>query len=321
MSARTAVANAGGTPPDVIAAGSEACFHCGEPVPPRGRWLSRLAGAERKMCCAGCQAVADAIVAAGLDDYYRTRTAPAARGFELPAGLALAPATAAKATTPGDLAATAAEALKIYDEPEVQARFVRRDGAVCEANLLVDGIRCGACVWLIEQHLRAQPGVEQVAVNMATERATLRFDPQAAPLSTLLAAAGGIGYRLRPFDAARREQALRKTSRDLFRRLFIAGLGMMQVMMYAFPVYVAEPGDIEPQWDALLRWASLALTLPVILYSAQPFFAGAWRDLRARSPGMDVPVAIALAAAFAASVQATFTGRGEVLLVLLGHAP
>src|SRR5690606_30246398 len=108
-----------------------------------------------------------------------------------------------------------------------------------------------------------------------------------------------------PFDAREREAQIQRTTKALFRRLFIAGLGMMQVMMYAVPVYLAEPGDIEAQWDSLMRWASLLLTLPVMLYSAQPFFAGAWRDLRARSPGMDVPVSIALVAAFAASVHAT----------------
>ncbi|ODT34801.1 MAG: hypothetical protein ABS55_10550 [Lautropia sp. SCN 70-15] len=283
------------------------CFHCGQPVLEPGRWSSRVAGAEQAMCCAGCKAVADAIVAAGLDDYYRTRTELPAPGWQPPTGLTLAPGGA------GDGAPAAAdENLAIYDEPEVQDRFVRREGERCEATLLVEGIRCGACVWLIEQQLRAQPGVEDVSVNMATERATVRYRAVDTPLSSLLAAAGRIGYRLRPFDPARREQALRKTSRDLFRRLFIAGLGMMQVMMYAVPVYLAEPGDIESQWDSLMRWASLVLTLPVILYSAQPFFSGAWRDLKARSPGMDVPVAIALIAAFAASVHATVTGRGEV---------
>jgi len=294
-----------------LASARLACFHCGQPILDPGRWSSRVGGVERPMCCAGCQAVADAIVAAGLDDYYRTRTELPAPGWQPPAGLSLAPGAGADAAgAQGE--AGAGESLAIYDEPEVQARFVRREGERCEATLLVEGIRCGACVWLIEQQLRAQPGVEDVSVNMATERATVRYDDRAAPLSSLLAAAGRIGYRLRPFDPTRREQALRKTSRDLFRRLFIAGLGMMQVMMYAVPVYLAEPGDIEAQWDSLMRWASLALTLPVILYSAQPFFAGAWRDLKARSPGMDVPVAIALVAAFAASLHATVTGRGEV---------
>jgi Cu2+-exporting ATPase len=284
------------------------CFHCGQPVLEPGRWSSRVAGAEQAMCCAGCKAVADAIVAAGLDDYYRTRTELPAPGWQPPTELRLAPDASGTDAAP----TAASENLAIYDEPEVQDRFVRRDGDRCEATLLVEGIRCGACVWLIERQLRAQPGVEDVSVNMATERATVRYRDADAPLSSLLAAAGRIGYRLRPFDPARREQALRKTSRDLFRRLFIAGLGMMQVMMYAVPVYLAEPGDIETQWDSLMRSASLVLTLPVILYSAQPFFAGAWRDLKARSPGMDVPVAIALIAAFAASVHATVTGRGEV---------
>jgi Cu2+-exporting ATPase len=286
------------------------CFHCGEPVLAPGEWTSRVGDADREMCCAGCKAVADAIVAAGLDDYYRTRTELPSPGWRPPAGLSPTglPATAAPGAGHGETT----EALEIYDEPEVQARFVRREGEQCEATLLVEGIRCGACVWLIEQQLRAQPGVASVSVNMATERATVRYDNAATRLSALLGAAGRIGYRLRPFDPKRREQALRQTSRDLFRRLFIAGLGMMQVMMYAVPVYLAEPGDIEAQWDSLMRWASLLLTLPVMLYSAQPFFAGAWRDLRARSPGMDVPVSIALVAAFAASVHATVTGRGEV---------
>jgi P-type Cu2+ transporter len=290
-----------------VAGGLTDCFHCGQPVTEPGRWSSRVGGSQRLMCCAGCQAVAEAIVSAGLDDYYRTRTILPGPGWQPPDGVApREPAATRRAVAPSD------ESLSLYDEPEVQQRFVHRVGDRSETTLLVEGMRCGACVWLIEQQLRRQPGVDAVSVNLASERASLRFDPQRTALSTLLSVAARIGYRLRPFDPARREASLQRTSRDSFRRLFIAGLGMMQVMMYAVPAYLAEPGDIEAQWDSLMRWASLALTLPVVLYSAQPFFAGAWRDLRARSPGMDVPVAIAIAAAFAASVQATVTGRGEV---------
>ncbi|MGN6458192.1 MAG: P-type ATPase, partial [Achromobacter mucicolens] len=100
--------------------------------------------------------------------------------------------------------------------------------------------------------------------------------------------------------------------KTLFRRLFIAGLSMMQVMMYALPVYTAEAGSIEPDMEALMRWASLLLTLPAVLYSAVPFFRGAWGSLRQRSLGMDVPVALGIGVAFAASFIATFKGRGEV---------
>ena len=268
-----------------------ACHHCGEPVDQPGRWTVQIDGAARDMCCAGCQAVASAIVEAGLHHYYRTRSAPAA-------GAALVPPQL--------------QALRVYDEAEVQARFVRQREGEREATLMIDGLRCGACVWLLEQGLRRRPGVTAASVNLATGRATLRWDPAATQLSSLLDAVGQLGYRALPFDARERELQIQRTTRALFRRLFIAGLGMMQVMMYAVPVYVAEPGDIEWQYENLMRWASLALTLPVMLYSASPFFAGAWRDLRARSVGMDVPVVIGLVAAFAASVHATVTGRGDV---------
>jgi Cu2+-exporting ATPase len=105
---------------------------------------------------------------------------------------------------------------------------------------------------------------------------------------------------------------LRKNARQLFKRLFVAGLSMMQVMMYAVPVYFAEAGSIEPDMEQLMRWASLVLTLPAVLYSAQPFFQGAWTDLRQRALGMDVPVALGIGAAFAGSVWFTIAGQGEV---------
>ena len=271
--------------------GAPACYHCGEPVDRPGRWVATVGGSTRDMCCAGCKAVAEAIVAAGLDDYYRTRSAPAAGAAIVPPALA---------------------ALEVYDDAAVQSRFVRSNETGCEATLMIDGLRCGACAWLLEQGLRRNPGVEAASVNLATGRATLRWNPATTRLSSLLDAIGQLGYRALPFDPREREAQIQRTTKSMFRRLFIAGLGMMQVMMYAVPAYVAAPGDIEWQHENLLRWASLLLTLPVMLYSASPFFAGAWRDLRARSVGMDVPVVIGLLAAFVASVRATVVGHGEV---------
>jgi len=268
-----------------------ACFHCGQPVTEPGRWHVRIDGEDRPMCCAGCQAVAQAIVDAGLDDYYRHRAQPAAGPSAVPVEL---------------------EQLRLYDEPEVAQRYVRGDEAACETTLLLDGLRCGACVWLIERTLAAQPGVTSASVNFATERAVVRWDPEKTRLSQLLSRIAAIGYRALPYDARQREAQLARGTRQIIRRLFVAGIGMMQVMMYALPVYMADTGEVEPEFRQLMRWASLLLTLPVMLYSAQPFFSGALRDLRARSLGMDVPVALGLAAAFAASTWSTVSGHGEV---------
>lgn len=269
--------------------GSVACWHCGEAVSRHGHWPVVIDGIERETCCAGCQAVAQSIGGAGLSDYYRVRDRPALPQTEGP-----------------DID------VRLYDEPDVAARFIRRSGAQCEATLLVDGMRCGACVWLLEQTLRRVPGVTDVRINLGSERAQLSWDADRTTLSQLIDSARRIGYTLLPHDREAREAQVAAQSRARLRRLFVAGIGMMQVMMYAVPVYLAGPGEIEPQFEALMRWASLALTLPVLFYSATPFFLGAWRDVRSMSPGMDTPVALGLAAAFAASVHATVTGQGEV---------
>lgn len=250
------------------------------------------------MCCRGCQAVAQAIVAGGLVDYYRHRTAKS-----------------------GTAALDAAEVVpewlrqaKLYDLPEVQQSFVRQEeGEVREASLILEGIVCAACVWLNERHLSGLPGVLSVEVNYSTHRARVRWDDSRIKLSEILHAVAAIGYTAHPFDPGRQEQIFLKERQAALRRLFIAGIGMMQVMMYAVPVYVAGGDGTMPSWaENIMRWASLVLTAPVVGYSAWPFFLGAWRDLKRRQAGMDVPVALGVGAAFAASVYATLMGGGEV---------
>ena len=150
-----------------------------------------------------------------------------------------------------------------------------------------------------------------VDINYATRRARVRWDDTRVKLSDILAAIAAIGYRAYPYDAAKNEEISRKERRDALWRLWVAGFGMMQVMMYALPVYLAE-GDMTADIESLMRWASLLLTLPVVFYSSSPFFRNAWRDLKLRRVGMDVPVALGVGAAFVASCWATLTGRGEV---------
>jgi Cu2+-exporting ATPase len=121
-----------------------------------------------------------------------------------------------------------------------------------------------------------------------------------------------VGYTAYPFDARRHGEHLALERKTMFRQLFVAGLAMMQVMMYAVPVYLADDGTMDADMAALMGWASFALTLPAVFYSALPFFAGAWRDIRRGVPGMDVPVALGIAAAFAGSCAALASGKGEV---------
>lgn len=272
------------------------CYHCGLPVPTGERLLVGISGTPRPMCCRGCQAVARAIVDAGMASYYVQRTAmPGGRAEPVP-----------------DLAE-----LAVYDSPALQSGFLDTpstdtDGSPCEVNLMLEGITCAACLWLNERHLAAQPGVLGVDVNFSTHRAWVRWDPARTQLSRLLQAVAAIGYRAHPFDARRRDALMQRERRTALWRFLVAGLSSMQVMMYAVPVYMAAEGDMTAGDETLIRWASLVLTLPAIFYSSAHFFRNAWRDLHLRRLGMDVPVALGIAVAFAASVWATMAGTGEV---------
>lgn len=282
------------------------CFHCALPVPAGASWKIEFDGQSRPLCCGGCEAVAGTIIAAGLDAFYRQRpdgdrTAVIAREL---------PATLEQAVELGALQADIARS----DQPAsgLEPAESARSPDLKKINLVIEGMHCGACVWLLEQGLLAQPGVTKASVNLATERASVSFNASEATLTQLLTAIARLGYRGSPFESGQIEAGITQTNRTSLQRLFVAGIGMMQVMMVALPAYLAGEGDIENQYADLLRWAALVLTTPVILYSAWPFFLAAWQTLRFGRVGMDVPVSIGLSAAYLWSAYATVTGQGEV---------
>ena len=178
-------------------------------------------------------------------------------------------------------------------------------------SLILEGLRCSACSWLIEQVLRRQAGVKAAEVNYATQRAQVDWDPGATSPDALIEAIRAIGYDAAPYDPQRQEELYRRERRSALWRLFIAGFGAMQVMMYAFPAYVSD-GELSAEASQMMRWASLAITLPVLVFACRPFFAGAWRELIHRRIGLDTPIALGLAGGFLASAWATSTGTGEV---------
>src|SRR5437016_4067736 len=275
------------SPRTALRARPDPCFHCSEPVPSGTRWRTPVEGAERSFCCAGCLAIAQTIRAAGLADFYLKRTAPAATASE------------------------DEDEWTQYDIVAGDSHMVTRAGDAREVSLILEGVRCAACVWLNETYVRQLPGVIEFSVNFAIQRARLVWSARDTRLSSVLRAVAAIGYRAYPYDPARREALARREGRALLKRTTVALLAMMQVMMFSVPAYVSTEG-VEPAHQRLLDWASLILTLPVVAYCAAPFFSGALRDLRIRRLGMDVPVALGVGAAFVASVWATFAGDGAV---------
>jgi len=244
------------------------------------------------MCCPGCQAVAQAIVDNKLEAYYRQRTANAPSGRDL---------------VPDEL-----QALGLYDLAEVQQSFVKPVGNMKEASLILEGIQCAACIWLNENHLRQLPGVISANINYATHRARIQWDPQKIVLSEILAAIQHIGYKAHPYDPDKQQLLLEQERKTYLKRLGLAGVLGMQVMVLAVAMYLGDWSGMEQGFRTFFTWLSLLLTLPILFYSAQPFFSGALRDLSRLHAGMDVPVSVGILLAFAGSVWSTWNGAGHV---------
>ena len=209
---------------------------------------------------------------------------------------------------------TVTDDFSVLDDP-VELRdfteFMEIEGQmVAESVLMVQGMYCAACADTVECALQDVPGVRSARVHAATRRLTLQWDPQTTRISALAQQVGQTGYRLLPMLQALSISERLKETRLALWRLFVAGFCAMQVMMYAWPAYVAEPGEMPADIEQLLRWASWVLSVPVVTFASGPFFRGAWRDLKLGRVGMDTPVSIGILVAFLASSAATFDPTG-----------
>ena len=219
----------------------------------------------------------------------------------------------------GLLAESGSPYLEVFDNPEDWAAFSRAvdsedahaKGVVqWESQVLVRGMHCAACSLTLEQALLGIKGVVTAHVSAASERACITWSSALTRPSVWMAASLALGYRLVPASDAFAVSDNRQQERLMLWRWLVAGFCMMQIMMYAAPAYFSHPGDITPDIEKLLRWASWVLCLPVLIFSSQPFFASALRDLRQRSISMDLPVALGTAVTFAVSTAATFDPQG-----------
>ena len=264
------------------------CFHCGEPIAQDVALYATVAGRTHPVCCIGCRAAAEWIASLGLSDYYRLRDT-----------------TAARATAVGDFRA--------WDRAPLQRLYVhtRTDGSA-EAVLLIEGVRCAACSWLLEHALSALDGVREVGVNVAGKRLRVVWEPQRIALSALLEAIARLGYTPHPLDARALDDVATREQRIALKRLAVAGLGMMQAMMFAIVLYAGALEGIDAPTRDFFRWIGVVVTLPVVFYAALPFFRGAAREWRGRAFGMDTPVALAVALVFVASVVETVRGGAQV---------
>ena len=243
------------------------------------------------MCCPGCKAVTTLIRDAGFERYYASREAP-------DPGIVRPPEEATE--------------WQVFDGDDMLAAFSERQGDLAEASIYVGGMYCAACSWLIDSTLQTVSGINSADINPVTHRLRVSWDPAAIGLGGILGVLASLGYKPQPLAPDSTERPEQNEQRTALKRLLVASLGMMQVMMFAVGLYSGEFQGIDANMERFLRLVSFLVTTPVVFYSARPFFAGAVRGLRARRPGMDLPVSIAIGSAYVASVYATYTNGPAV---------
>jgi len=263
------------------------CYHCGEALPMAYQSVM-LDGAERAMCCSGCAGAAAWILDAGLDDYYRLRQ----RG--------------------GSRVTTEATDFSAWDRDDIQAQHARELDGGREITVVVEGMHCAACAWLIDRALHREPGVREVQANAITGRVIVCWDTAKTRLSVILARLSALGYtpHLAPDEAL--ERARRHERNTLLIRLGVAGLGTLQAMMFAEALYLDFDNQMPVATRDFFRWITFAVSAPVVFYSGWPFLAGMARELRQRRFGMDTLVATSVLLAYFASLIETIRGGPHV---------
>ncbi len=275
------------------------CYHCGLTVETGNQFTAELNGETQVFCCPACRAIAATIIDHGLGDFYHYQSFPGQAADEQ----------------------MLQETFLVFDDPDFFQRYVRTsseknrgssDRTLAYCELLIGGMHCSACVWLLEKYLMELPGVEWVSVNFSEQRASVSWDVDQVKLSDICQAVGQLGYQPEPYNADEVARLRKKEHHQFLRRLGVAGIGMMQVGMFAIALYAGALQGIEQEYRDFMRWTSMLVATPIVFYSAAPFFIGAWRGLKMRQPGMDLPVAVAIGLAYLASCHATLTGGEDV---------
>ena len=264
----------------------EHCDHCHLPLPVDEIISSTINDKKLYFCCYGCKAVCETIYSSGMEGFYQRTNE----------GGMLQP--------PPEIDSQ----LEVYDIDEVQAEFVDITGDKREIHLLVEGIHCAACVWLIERQLSNTTGVIAANVNLSAKKLHLKWDNSQTKLSTILSVMGQIGYAAVPFDPEAAEGQIKKQNRELLFRLSFAGFAAMNLMWISIALYA---GADEGEYKNLFYWISLGLATPTLVYSGYPFFRGAFTGLMNRHLTMDLPIAIGAGITYLYSCYAVIGGSEQ----------
>ena len=281
---------------------SDTCIHCNQPIPPADLVVAVIDGKQRHFCCRGCQGVYSIITGAGLSNFYQRRDWI---DQGVPQGVFDAE----------------------FEDKLLAGHVTTNAGSSAEIAMVIEGIRCASCVWLLEKLVVKQHGVETVRVNYGTHRALIRFNPQETSPAKIFSSISRLGYMPHPFTSGAAQKAAEREQRSLLIRFGTAAFLSMQLMGFSFALYGGYFHGIDPGVRQMIQYFAAAVTTPVVFYSGWPFLAGAWRSVKNRAPSMDLLITLGVLTAYSYSLYALIVG-GEVYfdtaamiitLILLGR--
>jgi Cu2+-exporting ATPase len=262
------------------------CAHCGLPVP-----LGLIdEGAPEQFCCHGCRSVRRTIESCGLGQYYGM--AADARGVP------------AQPTGRGYV--------ELDDAGFLDKHSLRVADGVRSVELVLEGVHCSACVWLLEKLPRVLAGVIEARLDLQRSLLHVTWQDRVIPLSRIASTLDGFGYRPHAGRDAHARTVRRREDRRLLIRIGVAGAGAGNVMLLAFALYGGQFHGMEVEYARLFRFTSLVISLVVLLWPGSLFLRGAWAALRTRSAHLDLPISIALVVGMLAGTVNTVLDRGDV---------
>jgi Cu2+-exporting ATPase len=268
--------------------GDCACTHCGLPVP-KGLFVAERT---EQFCCQGCASVYELIHGCGLDAYYRLRQR--AEGDTKP------------------VKQTDSDRLAAFDTDKFHELYVRtRDDGMCVADLMLEGVHCAACVWLIEKLPCVVAGVIEARLSMRQATVRMTWDPAQVELSKIAKGLSTLGYTPHPARGNKDGVQLAE-QRTMLIRMGVAGALAGNTMLLAFALYTGLFSEMEAQYAQLFRWASAVLGVIALAWPGRVFFQGAWAAIRTRSPHLDVPIALALGVGGIAGLVNVVLARGDI---------
>lgn len=261
---------------------SDLCTHCDLPIPPSDLVIDEINGKPIRFCCHGCRGAYRIISGAGLGSFYQRKDRESG---------------------------TLKEAYSSRFENDYLQRFVRNRAEGAEINLIVDGIRCASCIWLIEHILKQFQGIHSARVNFATHRVLIQFDDKITTPAEICTQLAAVGYLPRPFSLDELQRSADKERLSLLYRFGTAAFFSMQLMGFSLALYAGYFQGIDPFTRYLLQIFAAVVTTPVVFYSGYPFLRGAWFSLRNRMPNMDLLIALGSLSAYFFSLYALTQGE------------